>query len=93
MDSFPEESESDESASDSTVAFDLTFFPPESPPPPPLAALPLTLDFFADAVAAGVGAPFFLSDFVVVLDEAAGFMEDSKIIKGSDCLQKMRKNS
>ena len=61
MDSFPDESESDESASDSTVALDLTFFPPVSPP---LAAFPFGADFFAEDVAAGAGAPFFLSGFV-----------------------------
>lgn len=64
-DSLPEESESEESASDSTVALDLTFFELVSPPPP-LPGLLFEEPFFAAGGGGGgaaVAAPFFLSTF------------------------------
>ena len=81
MDSFPDESESDESASDSTVALDLTFFPPASDPP--LPGLPFDEaddDFLADddGVDATDAEPFFLSGLPADLADAENVDEWNK---------------
>ena len=59
VDSFPDESESEESASDSTVALDLTFL--ELCSPPPLPDLPLPAAFLPGVGVEAAAAAFFLS--------------------------------